>query len=476
MKYLYYTLAIIILSLFSKPAFTQTGIDKPVYRIDTYRDTTFLGSFHIELFPLIAPLHVANFDSLAGVNFFDSTAFHRVVPGFVIQGGDPNSISGPISTWGQGQPWQPTVPAEFNAVRHLRGILGAARDTDPNSATSQFYICVASSTFLDGNYTVYGKVTNGMSVVDTIVLSPKDVNDVPLQKISMFITSTGVNDTIPDPVNLTAPADNSVNISNTQSFSWTTVADAVLYTAEFATDSLFTNIVLSRTSGTNSSTASALPGSSTYYWRVKSNNGGHESVYSPYWKFTTVAGAATLTSPPDSSVNVFINPVFEWQAVPGADNYQLQVATASTFILPSLVYNQSGLTNTSQQIPALNANTRYYWRVRSYTGSIAGYYSTKFTFLTGASTGIQHFELSDMITAIYPNPATDFVYADVKPSVREDFQIAIRDINGKVVYTENKSWSAVIRIAIDVSDFQKGFYVLELKNGNKISAAKFVVE
>ena len=105
-----------------------------------------------------------------------------------------------------------------------------------------------------------------------------------------------------------------------------------------------------------------------------------------------------------------------------------------------------------------------------------GYYSTKFTFLTGTSTGIQHFELSDMITAIYPNPATDFVYADVKPSVREDFQIAIRDINGKVVYTENKSWSAVIRIAIDVSDFQKGFYVLELKNGNKISAAKFVVE
>ncbi|MBK7888594.1 MAG: T9SS type A sorting domain-containing protein [Bacteroidetes bacterium] len=292
----------------------------------------------------------------------------------------------------------------------------------------------------------------------------------------MFITSTGVNDTIPDPVNLTAPADNSVNISNTQSFSWTTVADAVLYTAEFATDSLFTNIVLSRTSGTNSSTASALPGSSTYYWRVKSNNGGHESVYSPYWKFTTVAGAATLTSPPDSSVNVFINPVFEWQAVPGADNYQLQVATASTFILPSIVYNQSGLTNTSQQIPALNANTRYYWRVRSYTGSIAGYYSTKFTFLTGTATGIQHLELTDMITAIYPNPATDFVYADIKSAVKEDVQIIVRDMTGKAVYTDNKSWSAVLRIPIDVSGLQKGYYILELKNGNKFSSAKFLVE
>src|SRR5688572_11991926 len=132
----------IALILFYFSTFSQ-GIDKPQYQIVTHRAGSYLGTFNIELFPLIAPLHVNNFDSLVGQQFYDSTAFHRVVPGFVIQGGDPNSINGPISTWGQGQPWQVTVDAEFSVVRHLRGIIGAARDVDPNSANSQFYICVA---------------------------------------------------------------------------------------------------------------------------------------------------------------------------------------------------------------------------------------------------------------------------------------------------------------------------------------------
>ncbi|MFM8950405.1 MAG: peptidylprolyl isomerase [Bacteroidota bacterium] len=174
---------VVIASSFA--SFAQ-GIDKPQYQILTKRAGAYLGTINIELFPLIAPLHTHNFDSLVNDQFFDSTAFHRVVPGFVIQGGDPNTISGPISTWGQGQPWQQNVPAEFNAVRHVRGIIGAARDNDPNSANSQFYICVANATFLDGNYTVYGKVTTGMNIVDTIVSSPRNANDVPLQKIEMF--------------------------------------------------------------------------------------------------------------------------------------------------------------------------------------------------------------------------------------------------------------------------------------------------
>ena len=171
--------------------------DKPQYEIETYRGGNYLGTFNIELFPLIAPLHVANFDSLVSVNAFDSTAFHRVVPGFVIQGGDPNSINGPTSTWGQGNPNQPTVNAEFSVVRHVRGILGAARDVDTNSATSQFYITVANALFLDGNYTVYGRVTSGMDIVDSIVLSPA-VNELPVQKIEMFVSLTGYNPVVPD--------------------------------------------------------------------------------------------------------------------------------------------------------------------------------------------------------------------------------------------------------------------------------------
>ncbi len=476
MKKTYFLLVLFVLSLQVHRLPAQSGIDKPIYHITTYRDSSLLGSFDIELFPLIAPLHVRNFDSLVSQQFYDSTAFHRVVPNFVIQGGDPNSINGPVSTWGQGQPWQPTVPAEFSAVRHLRGILGAARDTNINSANSQFYICVSPATFLDGNYTVYGKVTNGMTVVDTIVLSPRDANDVPLQKISMFITYTGVNDTVPNPVSLLSPADNAININTSQLFTWTAVNGAVLYTIEFALDSLFTNIVYIKSVGNNQTTAGTLPGSATYFWRVKSNNGGHESVYSQVWKFTTVTGAVTLVSPADSSSNVLLNPVFEWLPIANADNYQLQVATASTFSGFSLVFNQSGLTNTIQQIPALDPNTRYYWRVRSYQGSIAGYYSAKYTFETGTTLGISQPEISGLLTSVYPNPADEMLFAEIKPDQKAAVTILLRDISGKIVFADHIDRYSPVTYALDVSGLTGGFYFLEISNGTRFSSVKVVVK
>jgi len=473
-KILLYTIAIFMAIPFSGAK--AQGIDKPIYQIVTYRDTTYLGTFTMELFPLIAPLHVNMFDSLVSTQFFDSTAFHRVVPGFVIQGGDPNSISGPISTWGQGQPWQPTVPAEFNAVSHLRGIVGAARDADPNSASSQFYICVAAATFLDGNYTVYGQVTTGMNIVDSIVQSPRDVNDVPLQKISMFVTYIGVNDTIPTAPVLTVPGDNSLNISTSQIFRWTAVPEARLYTIEFATDSLFSNIVLVNTAGVNSTTASVLPGVTTCYWRVKTNNGGHESIYSQVWKFTTVTGAASLIYPSDSATNVFVNPNFEWSSVNGTTSYQLQVATVANFNPFSLVFNQSGLTDTTQLIPPLLSNTRYYWRVRSFNGSTAGYYSAKYTFETGTTTGIISASNSDLIEALYPNPVSGMLNISLKLNDRTPVLLKIVDLQGRTVMNETYPYSIPFQIAVDVSKFSKGVYFLELANGNTVSKEKIIIE
>lgn len=458
------TICSFLLLLIPLKSFTQTGVDKPIYEITTYRDSNLLGTFTMELFPLIAPLHVANFDSLVSQNFYDSTAFHRVVPGFVIQGGDPNSISGPISTWGQGQPWQPTVPAEFNAVRHLRGIVGAARDTDPNSANSQFYICVAPATFLDGNYTVYGKVTQGMSVVDTIVLSPRDVNDVPLQKISMFIDYIGVNDTIPDPVTLTDPPNQSVNITSSQVFKWTTVPGAVLYTAEFATDSLFSNIVLTKSAGINQLIANTLPGSATYYWRVRSNNGGHESINSTVWKFSTVTAAANLINPADSSTGVLLNPVFEWNAVPLASSYQLQVATAVTFSSFSLVYNQSGITDTSQQIPPLNPNTRYYWRVRSFNGSTGGNFSAKYTFETGTQTGLINTAAWQNGIEIYPNPASDYIIIKNHTGLTGNSRFSIFDVTGRCLLSEQLYYNEDGSYRISTNGLPRGTYMLKLNN------------
>ena len=315
-----------------------------------------------------------------------------------------------------------------------------------------------------------------MSVVDTIVLSPRDVNDIPLQKISMFVTYIGVNDSVPAAPSLNAPADNSVNINNSQFFSWTAVPSAVMYTIQFSTDSLFTTIALEKTAGTNSVSATTLPGSATYFWRVKSTNGGHESVYSNVWKFTTLTGAVTLVTPVDSATNTFLNPVFDWLPIANADNYQLQVATAITFSGASTVFNQSGLTNTTQQIPALNPNTRYYWRVRSYNGTTAGYFSTRFTFETGTTTGIINAQQEDVIASIYPNPATQQLNVELKMKENAPLQMKLRDVQGKIVWSQEYKYSEELKVKIDISSFSKGLYLLDVQQGTYFNSEKVVVE
>jgi len=158
----------------------------PQYVISVHQGDVNFGDIVVELMPDVAPKHCHNFDSLVSVKFFDGTAFHRVIPGFMIQGGDMNSKDKPKDTWGYGDPSQTTVPAEFNATKHVRGILSAARSQDPNSATSQFFICVANASHLDGQYTAYGKVVSGMDVVDKIVSVPCD-GSAPKVKVEMTI-------------------------------------------------------------------------------------------------------------------------------------------------------------------------------------------------------------------------------------------------------------------------------------------------
>jgi peptidyl-prolyl cis-trans isomerase B (cyclophilin B) len=455
------------------------GIDKPQYQIETHRAGAYLGTFNIELFPLIAPLAVNNFDSLVSVQFYDSTAFHRVVPGFVIQGGDPNSIHGPISTWGQGNPNQPTVPAEFSVVRHIRGRLGAARDVDTNSANSQFYICVANALSLDGQYTVYGQVTAGMDVVDTIVNSPRDVNDVPLQKIEMFVTYTGVNDSIPDAPVLTSPADLSQNILNTQTFLWSNVSAAVMYTIEFSTDPSFSSIALWRNAGLNNTTMPLLDGSTTYYWRVKSNNGGHESPPSNVFSFTTATAAAQLIYPADLAAGIAVNPVFEWSAVPNATAYTLQVSTNALFIAPYIIYDQSGITDTTQQVTALNPNSVYYWRVRSANGTAQGFYSAKFSFTTAIGTGIAEQEQGEkniLIRSVYPNPAKKCVTVDVDIKQPGTITLSLKNNSGELIYTSSEKVSGAKYIHVfNVNKFKKGVYLLTVTMNSEEETRKIEV-
>ena len=147
---------------------------------------TKFGKIEMELFADKAPGHVKNFKDLAKKGFYDGTIFHRVIPGFMIQGGDPNTKSDDRATHGMGGPGH-SINAEFNDTLHKRGILSMARSQDPNSAGSQFFIVVKKSSFLDGKYTAFGKVLSGMAIADQIVNAPRDKRDNPDERIEMKV-------------------------------------------------------------------------------------------------------------------------------------------------------------------------------------------------------------------------------------------------------------------------------------------------
>ena len=169
------------------------------------------GKMIVKFFPDIAPKHVESFKALIEKDYFNGTTFHRVIPGFVIQGGDPNSKDNDRFNDGMGghagkyfgigdennsETW--TVPAEFNEKPHKRGILSMARSQNPDSGGSQFFICVDNVPQLDNNYTVFGEVISGLEVIDKIVNSstPGTENpsyrgpdrDNPIEKVEMNIS------------------------------------------------------------------------------------------------------------------------------------------------------------------------------------------------------------------------------------------------------------------------------------------------
>ena len=163
---------------------------------------TKFGQITLQLFPNLAPKHVESFKLHAKNGYYDGTTFHRVIPGFMIQGGDPLSKLNDKSKHGTGghaakyfgigdenskSSWD--LPAEFSETPHERGILSMARSKNPDSGGSQFFICVADAKFLDNQYTVFGKVIGGMDVVDAIVSVPRDARDNPNERVEMKFIS-----------------------------------------------------------------------------------------------------------------------------------------------------------------------------------------------------------------------------------------------------------------------------------------------
>jgi peptidyl-prolyl cis-trans isomerase B (cyclophilin B) len=154
---------------------------------------TNLGIIVIEFFHEDAPNHTDNFIGLTESGFYDGTIFHRIIPGFMIQGGDPNTISGDPSTWGQGGPIE-RVDAEFNTIKHNRGIVSMARSADPNSGGSQFFIVHKNSNFLDEQYTVFGRIVTEESfeTLDKIAAVETGVSDRPIDIKQVKLTKTTV--------------------------------------------------------------------------------------------------------------------------------------------------------------------------------------------------------------------------------------------------------------------------------------------
>ena len=163
--------------------------------------STKFGEMVVEFFPDVAPKHVENFQILAEEGYYNGTTFHRVIPGFMIQGGDPNSKDLDRMNDGTGgragkffgigkenDPESWTVPAEFNDTPHQRGTLSMARSQNIDSGSSQFFICHDNAPFLDGQYTVFGQLISGIEVVDQIVNSERDPRDNPLDRVEMTVS------------------------------------------------------------------------------------------------------------------------------------------------------------------------------------------------------------------------------------------------------------------------------------------------
>ena len=189
------TIFLTIVGCGTKKENKESVMDKEIAVISTK-----FGDIKLEFFDEIAPKHVESFKLHAQNGYYDGTIFHRVIPGFMIQGGDPLSKSEDKSRHGTGgnaakyfgigdenseSTWD--LPAEFSATPHERGILSMARSQNPDSGGSQFFICVADARFLDNQYTVFGKVVSGMDVVDSIVNTPRDARDNPDDRIEMKV-------------------------------------------------------------------------------------------------------------------------------------------------------------------------------------------------------------------------------------------------------------------------------------------------
>jgi peptidyl-prolyl cis-trans isomerase B (cyclophilin B) len=474
-------LSVLLLSIcvFALPAGVQAQEEgKPLYRIRVDRDGDSIGVITVEMFPAIAPKHVSNFDSLVSIGFYDGTAFHRVIPGFMIQGGDPNSRDQPRSTWGFGDPSQRTVPAEFSNLSHVRGMLSAARSNDPNSATSQFFICHGSPTYLDHNYTIYGRVTSGMAVVDTIVNAPRDASDNPLKKHTMTVTRIGIDTSMtPTPVLRTPQADARYVASNV-ALTWDSVPGAVLYYLQISRTEDFSAIDTTiATTLTRYMPGNLKLGRTSYYWRVGATNGGRDGGFSPIRKFTTSILVPRGVAPATGSTVETTSPVLSWNRVEGATSYRVQLSTRVTYT--PLLLDSVGIVDTFVVLGNLVPGTKYFWRVRALEDTAAGTFSSNSTFTVAGPTSVDR-EIRPSLAApelVMGAPGSGTATFIVSLEHGAELRVIITDIGGRDLRQVHAGMlgAGVHRFPLDLSELPAGTYLIRLEQEGVSAARTFQV-
>lgn len=459
-------------------------ISKPQYLVRAERADTMIGEFTIELFPGIAPLHSAYFDSLVNISFYDSTAFHRVIPDFVVQGGDPNSKDKPRDTWGLGDSSQATILAEFSGVSHQYGIIGAARDEDINSASSQFYINVADNKSLDRLYTAFGQVLSGMEVVEFIVNVPRDANDNPNEKIEMFITKT--NDStnkVPTIPNLIKPSNNAVGLLKLDTLAWEKVEEAVQYHLQISKSENFDSLFFEMPVGFNEFRITDLDlGNIQYWWRVKSDNGGNVSEFSEVRTFYSSIEAPVLIYPEMNDDSITIQPTFTWHAVSGATGYRFQLNSAPNFAENRMLIDTDTITTNSFTPPPLQPNKSHYWQVYSLTDRYQGPKSEFRRFVTPDVTGVKNRSMlppNFVLYQNYPNPFNPITTIKYQIPLNErremqNVKLVVYDIFGREVATivNQKQKPGNYKADFNGSNLTSGVYFYRLIAGDFIESKK----
>jgi hypothetical protein len=227
---------------------------------------------------------------------------------------------------------------------------------------------VAAASWLNGNYSVYGRVVSGMNYVDSIVNAPRDTIDNPLNKIVMFVSYSGSNDSVPNAPVLNIPASGSYSATTSRVLKWFTQADGIIYNIEVATDSLFNNIIKNAEVGANTYTAAGLSPLTKYYWRVKTNNGGHLSDYSDVWNFYVSAVGIDENKAYSGNIKVAPNPskgIFVFDNIEKGNQIEI-VDLQGKIIFNALSQGKSTVVNISDQPRGV-----YFYSVISLNGIIS---------------------------------------------------------------------------------------------------------